>query len=81
MSDVILDFKDVTRVYRQGNLEVAALRGLNLTIRKGEFAALVGPSGSGKSTALNLIGALHNMPIGQNVTLLGVDYDTAAHAA
>jgi putative ABC transport system ATP-binding protein len=72
MSDVILDFKDVTRVYRQGNLEVAALRGLNLTIRKGEFAALVGPSGSGKSTALNLAGAL-DVPTTGTVALEGKD--------
>ena len=72
MSDVILDFNDVTRVYRQGNLEVAALRGLNLTIRKGEFAALVGPSGSGKSTALNLAGAL-DIPTTGTVSLEGQD--------
>ena len=55
---VILSFHDVTKVYRQGSLEVKALRGLDLTIESGEFAAIVGPSGSGKSTALNLAGAL-----------------------
>jgi putative ABC transport system ATP-binding protein len=49
---------DVNKTYRQGDMEVHALRDINLTINAGEFAALVGPSGSGKTTLLNLIGAL-----------------------
>lgn len=49
---------DVTRVYDQGQIQVHALRGLTLTVEKGEFTAVCGPSGSGKTTMLNLVGAL-----------------------
>lgn len=58
MDDAIVNMNDVTKIYRQGEVEVQALRGLNLTIQSGEFTAISGPSGSGKTTALNLIGAL-----------------------
>ena len=54
----IVELKQVTKVYRQGALEVHALRGISLVVQKGEFTAICGPSGSGKTTALNLIGAL-----------------------
>lgn len=54
----IVELEDVTKVYRQGAVDVFALRGLSMRIEKGEFSALSGPSGSGKTTALNLIGAL-----------------------
>jgi putative ABC transport system ATP-binding protein len=57
-SQAIVELCDVTKRYRQGEIEVAALRGLSLRIEKGEFTALCGPSGSGKTTTLNLIGAL-----------------------
>jgi putative ABC transport system ATP-binding protein len=50
--------REVTRVYRQGELEVHALRGVDLEVHDGEFSALAGPSGSGKTTLLNLIGVL-----------------------
>ena len=54
----IVELKDVTKVYHQGQVEVHALRGINLQMQKGEFTAICGPSGSGKTTTLNLIGAL-----------------------
>jgi len=54
----VVRLEDVTKVYTQGKLEVPALRGLSLEVRKGELIAICGPSGSGKTTTLNLIGAL-----------------------
>jgi putative ABC transport system ATP-binding protein len=55
----------LSRVYRQGEIEVHALRGANLDVAEGEFTALAGPSGSGKTTLLNLIGALDTPTSGQ----------------
>ena len=68
----IVEFREVTRDYRQGSLDVHALRGLDLTIGRGEFTTLCGPSGSGKTTALNLIGAL-DKPTSGTVLLEGQD--------
>jgi putative ABC transport system ATP-binding protein len=56
--ETIVKLQDVEKKYRQGNLDVWALRGLDLDIKKGEFTAITGPSGSGKTTTLNLMGAL-----------------------
>jgi putative ABC transport system ATP-binding protein len=56
--------RGVTRVYRQGALEVHALRGVDLDIAGGEFCGLVGPSGSGKTTLLNVIGGLDHPTAG-----------------
>ncbi|NOY25147.1 MAG: ABC transporter ATP-binding protein [Oligoflexia bacterium] len=68
----ILRFQGVTKIYRQGQVEVPALRGLDLSIQAGEFTALVGPSGSGKTTALNMAGAL-DIPTSGTVSLEGTD--------
>ncbi|MBW2557892.1 MAG: ABC transporter ATP-binding protein [Deltaproteobacteria bacterium] len=54
----IVECRDVKKIYRQGKVEVHALRGVNLSIQKGGFIALAGPSGSGKTTLLNIIGGL-----------------------
>jgi putative ABC transport system ATP-binding protein len=55
---MIVECRGITKNYRQGALEVPALRGVDLTIAKGDFASLAGPSGSGKTTLLNVIGGL-----------------------
>lgn len=71
-SSPIAELRDVTKVYRQGALEVHALRGLNLSIERAEFSAVCGPSGSGKTTALNIMGAL-DKPTSGEVLLEGTD--------
>ena len=54
----LLTIQDVYKSYFTGKLETPALRGVNLTVDKAEFTAVVGPSGSGKTTLINLIGGL-----------------------
>ncbi|HBN91120.1 MAG TPA: macrolide ABC transporter permease/ATP-binding protein MacB, partial [Hyphomonas sp.] len=58
MSEPLLHLQDIKRVYGWGDAEVRALDGVDLTIREGEFVAIVGQSGSGKSTLMNLLGCL-----------------------
>ncbi|QVL51458.1 MAG: ABC transporter ATP-binding protein [Thiocapsa sp.] len=54
----VIELRQVTRIYGRGEATVQALRGVDLTIRDGEFVAVMGPSGSGKSTAMNILGCL-----------------------
>ncbi|MCP8967555.1 ABC transporter ATP-binding protein [Ectobacillus ponti] len=54
----VIQLRDITKTYQLGDQYIYALRGVNVTVNKGEFAAIMGPSGSGKSTMMNMIGCL-----------------------
>ncbi|KAB8141921.1 ABC transporter ATP-binding protein [Chloroflexia bacterium SDU3-3] len=68
----LIEVRGLTKVYQMGDLEVQALRGVDLTIDEGEMVAIMGPSGSGKSTLMNIIGCL-DLPSAGSYFLDGVD--------
>ena len=76
----IIVAENLTKVYSQGRLQVAAVRGVSLTVQRGEFVAIVGPSGSGKSTLFYLLGGLTQATSGR-VIIDGVDFATLDDAA
>ncbi|HEX8728242.1 MAG TPA: ABC transporter ATP-binding protein [Ktedonobacterales bacterium] len=67
MSDVLITCDNLVKIYKVADLEVVALQGLDLEVRRGEFVALVGASGSGKTTLLNMLGALDQPSAGRCV--------------
>ena len=69
----VLEFKNVTKSYRDGNKEIEALKETNFKIEEGQFIAIIGPSGSGKSTFLTLAGGLQTPSKGQ-IIINGKDY-------
>ncbi len=77
--DVLVRTVDLRRAYQVGSEEVHALRGVDLSIRRGQFAAFKGRSGSGKTTLLNLIGGL-DLPSSGKVYLFGHEIDTLSEA-
>lgn len=77
---VIVETRKLTKLYRQGAIEVHALRGVDLEISRGEFTAICGPSGSGKTTLLNLIGGL-DRPTSGEVWIDGVELGTLGRRA
>lgn len=56
MAETLIELQDIYKIYQMGDTEVRALDGVSLTIKRGEFVAIVGQSGSGKSTCMNIIG-------------------------
>ena len=70
--DILLELKELYKIYIMGSVEVQALRGIDLTIEKGEFISIMGTSGSGKSTLMNIIGCL-DRPTKGNYFLEGID--------
>ncbi len=76
----VIRLEAVTKVYRTGSLEVAALRGVSLTIGQGEYVSVMGPSGSGKSTLMHILGCL-DVPTGGRYWLSGEDVSGMDEAA
>jgi len=68
----VIETKNLHKIYKSGEVEVHAVRGIDLQIEEGEFTAIVGPSGSGKTTLLNLIGGLDQPTLG-TVIIGGTD--------
>src|ERR1035437_9342841 len=72
MMKTLIEIKNLTKVYDSGDVQVHALRGIDLSIQKGDFVAVMGASGSGKSTLMNILGCL-DTPTSGDYYLDGVD--------
>ena len=71
----IVEFKEVTRVYKSGDHELKALDGVNFSLDEGKFVVILGPSGAGKSTLLNMLGGLDS-PTSGKILVNGKDIST-----
>ncbi len=74
-----MELRDVWKIYRMGEVEVPALRGVSVEIKKGDFVAIIGASGSGKSTMMNLIGCL-DIPSRGSIHLKSKDISTLSES-
>ena len=71
----VIQLRGVHKIYRTGEIEVHALQGVSMDVKRGEFVAVMGPSGSGKSTMMNIIGCLDRLSGGTYI-LDGIDVST-----
>ena len=60
----MIKVSDIVKIYKNGNIELKVLKGLNLEVKEGEYVAFMGPSGSGKSTLMNILGCLDSLTFG-----------------
>ena len=63
----MIEVSDIVKIYKTGHLELTVLKGLNLSVKEGEYVAFMGPSGSGKSTLMNILGCLDSLTSGQYI--------------
>ena len=63
----MIEVSDIVKIYKTGHLELTVLKGLNLSVKEGEYVAFMGPSGSGKSTLMNILGCLDSLTSGKYV--------------
>jgi putative ABC transport system ATP-binding protein len=75
----VIELTEVRKTYRAGSLEVEALRGVSMTVRRGDYVAITGPSGSGKSTLMHILGCL-DVPTAGEYRLDGVDVASMTEA-
>lgn len=72
MTDAIIEIHQLCKIFKQGEVDVHALRGVDLLVKKGEFLAVIGPSGSGKSTLFHILGGL-TPPTSGRIAIAGKD--------
>jgi putative ABC transport system ATP-binding protein len=73
-NNVVIDARDITKIYQMGDVQVRALRGTSFCVTRGELVAIMGPSGSGKSTLMNILGCL-DQPTSGEYYLEGLEID------